>query len=217
MKKGLFILLPMLLIGLLFVSCNKDDDDNLVNENGLTKEIVNLVPDQILNEIKDLGMPIYSGENPPSIEGSYLAKPFILKSSNIESDSPGMLFADLYIKFRNQNNKNLTIDFDYANGGELGLGYGSYIVGDDGKFSVFVEVDVTYNESKAKVVMIISGKLADDGIKNLYYANFMIDNFGNEQGYWIDNGTGRVLYDEDGFSEEYKFPHKSIGKGINKK
>jgi len=83
-------------------------------------------------------------------------------------------------------------------------------IGEDNSFSVFVEVNADYSGSKAKIVMIISGKLTDNGIKDLYFANFMIDNYGNESGYWIDNGQGRVIYDKDGFSPTTG-PFKSFG------
>ena len=49
---------------------------------------------------------------------------------------------------------------------------------------------------------VISGTLASDGIKKLYFANFMLDNNGNPNGYWIQDGEGRVIIDSDAFSEE---------------
>ncbi|MCF6242102.1 MAG: hypothetical protein L3J74_12245 [Bacteroidales bacterium] len=186
----------------LFISsCNKDEA-SLVNEDGLTQEIVNLVPDSILNEIKSLGMPIYGGENPPNIENSYIASPFVLKASNREYDQIGYTYSDYYVKFYNQDNSKLTISMNYANGPETGEGMGSYIVGKDNKFTVFVEVNAeTEDGSKAKMVHIISGEWTADGIKDFYFANFMLDNFGNPTGYWIENGQGRIVYDSDGFSE----------------
>ena len=199
MKK--YSIYSLFIIFALFVYSCKDDQSSLVNEDGLTKEIVNLVPDSILTEMKSMGMPIYGGENPPNIENSYVASPFVLKASNRESDEIGHTYSDYYVKFHNQDNKSLKINMDYQNGQEKGTGMGSYIVGSDDKFSVFIEVNATENEdSKAKLVHVISGKWTSDGIKNLYFANFMLDNYGNTSGYWIENGDGRVIYDSDGFS-----------------
>ncbi len=42
--------------------------------------------------------------------------------------------------------------------------------------------------------------LTSTGINNLYFANFMLDNNGNNS-IWIKDGEGRVLYDSDGVSE----------------
>ena len=183
-----------------FVSCD-DDTAGLVNEEGLTQEIVNLVPDSILTEIKSLGMPIYGGENPPNIEYAYIVSPFVLKASNIESDEAGHTYNDYYVKFYNQDNSKLTTSCDYKNYPESGTGLGGYVVGDDNKFSVFVEVNAeTEDGGKAKIVMILSGEWTSEGVNNMYVANFMLDNYGNETGYWINNGEGRVIYDSDGFS-----------------
>ena len=184
-----------------FMSSCEGDLASLVNEQGLTEEIVNLVPDSILNEMESMGMPIYGGENPPNIENSYLASPFVLKASNRESDQIGHTYSDYYVKFYNQDNSKLSISMNYLNGPESGTGMGSYIVGDDNKFSVFVEVNAEADDgSKAKMVHVISGEWTAEGIKNLYFANFMLDNYGNTTGYWIENGDGRVIYDSDGFS-----------------
>ncbi len=206
----------------LFVYGCKDDVSNLVNEDGLTKEIVNLVPDSILTEMKSMGMPIYGGKNPPNIENSYIASPFVLKASNRESDEIGHTYSDYYVKFHNQDNKNLKIKMDYQNGREKGTGMGSYIVGEGSKFSVFIEVNATENEdSKAKLVHVVSGEWTSDGIKNLYFANFMLDNYGNTSGYWIENGDGRVIYDSDSFSpitDLFKSALiKDVGTGISSK
>ena len=200
MKKMIY-LFWVFAIALFMNSCDSGDLSSLVNEEGLTQEIVNLVPDTILNEMESMGMPIYGGENPPNIENSYIASPFVLKASNRESDQIGHTYSDYYVKFYNQDNSKLSISMNYLNGPETGTGMGSYIVGDDNKFSVFVEVNAEADDgSKAKMVHVISGEWASDGIKNLYFANFMLDNYGNTTGYWIENGDGRVIYDSDGFS-----------------
>jgi len=218
MQKIIFLTITLFVFS--FVSCD-DDTAGLVNDEGLTQEIVNLVPDSILTEIKSLGMPIYGGENPPNIENSYFASPFVLIASNRESDEIGYTYSDYYVKFYNQDNKELKIEMDYQNGPEIGTGMGSYIVGDDNNFSVFVEVDAEASDgSKAKLVHIISGEWTEEGIKNLYFANFMLDNYGNETGYWIEDGDGRVIYDSDGFSpitDSFKQFEKPINLGLSGK
>ncbi|MBN1252780.1 MAG: hypothetical protein JXR51_05990 [Bacteroidales bacterium] len=202
MKKNKIIPLAILFVLFLF-SCNKDDEKvSKVDENGLTEEINNLVPASVLEEIESLGMPINGGDNPPNMEKSYLASPFILKASNRESDYIGLQFADYYFQFYDQDNDNLTIKLSYLNGPESGDGIGGFIVGDDNKFTVFAEIQAVAYEETVQMVHIISGTLATDGIDNLYFANFMLDNNGNPNGYWIEDGEGRVIYDSDGFSEE---------------
>jgi len=185
-----------------FTSCKKDEEELEVdlNEDGLSEDITNLVPQEILDEMETLGMTINGGGSPPSLAGTFHATPFILKSSNIESDTPGYSFADYFVTFSDQDNSYLKIKYSYTNGPESGEGLGGFIVGEDNVFTVFVEVTAKAYEEEVTMVHVVSGKLLDDAIQDLYFANFMIDNNGNPNGYWIGDGQGRVIYDEDGSS-----------------
>ncbi|MDX2245755.1 MAG: hypothetical protein SF052_03200 [Bacteroidia bacterium] len=201
--KNLLFLAIFFILTTLFVGCEKGEVSPKVDENGLTKEITDLVPQYILDEMKELGMPINGGANPPIIEETYFATPFILKSSNRPGDTPGFQFLDYKVIFSSQNNDDLTIMVDYESGPESGSGIGSFIVGEGCEFSVFVEINSVYSGgTTAKFIHVISGSLVNKGIENLYLANFMINNNGNPQGVWIENGEGRVIYDQDGFSEK---------------
>lgn len=215
MKK---IILFCFILSLFTTSCK--DAGPVIEENGLTKDINDIVPQSIIDEMESLDMPIYTGTNPPNIGigtigRSYKASPFILVSSNITNDSPGSQFGDYYFKLYDQNSDDLTIKLTYSNSGEEGTGLGGYIVGDNNKFSIFAEVNSTYKSSNAVLVHVISGTLTSDGIEDLYFANFMIDNNENVGGYWIENGEGRVIYDSDGLSEtisSFNAPQQKIKK-----
>ncbi|MBS4012579.1 MAG: hypothetical protein KGZ97_02295 [Bacteroidetes bacterium] len=182
----------------IFTACKKDDR---IEDNGLTREINDLVPTKILDDMKDLGMPIFGGGNPPDIENIYIASPFILLNSNRSGDQIGQQFADYKVKFSSQDNEALTVNWDYINGPETGTGLAGFIVGDNNQFTVFAELISTAYDSSAKLVVVLSGKKVTAGIQNLHYAIFMLDNYGNPGGYWINNGDGRVCYDSDGSSE----------------
>lgn len=200
--------LPFLLLLLvLLTNCSKDDNTpsaSKVNQEGLTSDITELVPQVILDEMRRLGMPIYGGETPPDLEGSYLASPFILVASNRPDDRPGNKFRDYELTLSNQDNEKLRINLDYVHSLESGTGLGGFVVGTDNKFSVFVRVVSTVGVgATADFVHVISGQRTEDGVADLYFANFMLDNRGNPDGIWIEEGEGRVLYDEDGFSPQY--------------
>lgn len=196
------LLVSLILSSILMLSsCEKEDNTPEVNEDGLTQDVTDLVPQEILDEMEDLGLPIYGGIDPPNIEGRFVASPFILLASNRQSDVPGYQFQDYYVAFKEQDDRELTIMMDYENGSEMGNGLGSFIVGDGNRFSVFVEVISESNGETASFVHIVSGELTETGIKDLYFANFMLDNRGNPSGAWIEEGEGRVAFDSDGFSE----------------
>lgn len=196
----------------LIQSCKKEETSSKVDAEGLTKEIRNLIPDSILNKMKDLGMPINGGANPPMLtkrqllNATYFASPLTLKNSNIPSDN--VQFIDYTFTFKQQNNDSLNIVVDfvshYSNSTstvQTGTGLGSFIVGDGCKFSVFSKVLFTINGYNSAGVMVISGSLLPNGIENLYVSGFMIDDYGDPQNYFAENGQGRVIYDSDGFSE----------------
>jgi len=200
--KKLSVYGALIIISISFIGCDKENTPLSTDENGLTKNITDLVPQDIIDQMDSLGMPIYGGANPPILEGTYLGSPFVLVSSNRFGDTPGFLFQNYKVTFSKQKNDDLTIMVDYDNGVEIGNGIGSFIVGEDDNFSVFVEVNSTHTGgTSARLIHVVTGKLGDNGIEDMYFANFMIDNFGNPQGVWIENGEGRVVFDEDGFSE----------------
>lgn len=194
--------LCIILLLTLLSACEKQDiEDKKVEENGLSEDINDFIPEEILDEMIAQGMPINRGGNPPNIENTYLATPFILLSSNRPSDSPGSEFYDLLLRFYQQDNNQLTVKLDYSSGIEAGEGVGSFIVGEENKFTVVTDLRVTAYNDTADAAFVFSGTIAEGYIHDLYVANFMINNYGNSSGYFIEEGEGRVFYDEDGMSE----------------
>lgn len=189
-----------------FISCRKGDEEpapiqKTVEDNGLTKDINELVPPEILAEMEALGMPVNRGGTPPSLDGIYLGSKFILKNSNIETDFIGFRYPDFKVKFSSFNKFDLSVQLDYTNRFEEGTGLGAFIVGSGNDFSVFAEVISLKETEEASFAYVISGSIESDTVRNLHVANFMLDNYGNPNGIWIQDGYGRILHDKDGDSE----------------
>jgi hypothetical protein len=182
-----------------------------VEDNGLTSDINDFVPDSLIEIIEALGMPVNRGDSPPILQGYYLCSPFILINSNRPSDIIGRQYSDYYMRFYNQNTRKLTISLDYQNYPEEGEGLGSYIVGENGNFSVFSRLTSYYLSDSAYVLLLLSGRKIANGIENLHIAAFMLDNFENPSGYFINNNDGRVFYESDSLAEEVnEFPKKAV-------
>jgi hypothetical protein len=197
--KALKIIMLIVLPSLVFFNCTKTENKT----DGLSQDIHNIVPDSILTKMKALGLPINEGTTPPNIEKIYLASPFVLKATNRPSDFViGYQFSDYKVQFYQQNNSKLSILLDYINGPESGTGLGGFVSGANNKFSVFAKLSATSNGDKADLIQVISGTIVSGAIKDLYFANFMLNNYGNPHGYWIGQGQGRVIYDSDGNSPE---------------
>jgi hypothetical protein len=215
MKKMKFQYLQFVLLTFcigLFNSCLVAEYKDVIPEceiqaNGLTRAINDLVPENILSEMKRLGIPIYGGGNPPNfVEGvKYKASPLIFVASNISTDFAGKLFLDEIITLKEQDKKALTIKVDYTTIVSQGLGIGSFVVGDNNQFTIFSKIDITDTRQiqgiTGKFVEVFSGTITPTGIKDLHQALFMIDDMGDPNKIWIENGQGRVVKDQDGFSE----------------
>jgi hypothetical protein len=179
----------------LFTSCEEDSTATL------SEDIKNIVPESTLTKITDLGMPVNKGTNPTNLVNFYKVSPLTLKATNIPSDyTVGYVFADYKFRLYDQDNTKLSIKFDYISGSETGTGLGGFISGEGNDFSVFVKVHSTSSGSPAEVIHIISGTITSDGIKNFYFSNFMLDDYGDPKNVWMANDQGRVFYDSDGLS-----------------
>jgi hypothetical protein len=169
-----------------------------VEENGLTREINETVPDTLLDRMLEMGMQIHRGPEPPSIEGVFHISPLMLLESNVPGDPSTHQFPDYYLQFTDQDNQVLTVTTDYVHGPSTGVGLGTFIVGSEDAFSVFANITLVHQADTARVLEVYSGTVTTEGIEDFYVANFMLDNGGHRQ--FIPNGTGRVAYDEVGFS-----------------
>ena len=173
----------------------------VVDEEGFTREIRDMIPDEIMEKLEESGMAIYSGNSPPNLEGTYFFSPPVLVHSSMDSDDLGHIFNDYYYSFFNQNNNDLTIEVmekAFASS-SVGTGTGGYIVGENGYFTIFVEIYEKESNAWSKVAEVISGELTNNGIKNFQLSLIMLDK--SDTGNYIDVGEGRLVKDGDGFSE----------------
>jgi hypothetical protein len=181
------------------------DRRNIVSvRKGLSEDINNLIPDNILEAIGDIGIEINGGKNPPNIEGTYFVDTLLLVKTTAGDIAEQW---NKYVTFYGQDNTTLTINADYtmqvdnSAGPMSSKGPGSYIVGEGNKFTVIVDGTREQGGFIAKTVEIFSGEISDAGIINYHWAVMMVDNSGNPLGVWIQNSTGYTKKDGDGFSE----------------
>ena len=170
-------------------------------DNGLSHDINNFVPQTIIDAMKSVGMPVYTGATPPNIEGIYLLSPDILIGSNVPNEySIGTRFMDVKIQFSQQDNSNLTVNVDWTEGSTGGSTANCWIVGSGNNFTVFVAVSTRNSDGRISLsAQAYSGTIDASGILNLFSSLFMIENNGIPS--IIPNGTGRAFYDSDGISE----------------
>lgn len=199
--RGIKLTLIYLFAATAIFSCKKGSDPSQVQDNGLTVDINRIVPDSVLSVITDLGITVNTGETPPVLNNSYSASPFRLKNSTVENDSLGALFNDFEISFSQQNIDSLTISVEYEHGEESGSTDEAYIVGTDSSFSVFFSIASEAYGEIVDMTHVVSGTLSEDGIVGFEYVNYMVNNKGNANDLFMENGEARFLYDVDSLAE----------------
>ncbi|GMQ30675.1 hypothetical protein [Algoriphagus confluentis] len=191
----------LVLLGLSFAltSCDTEDQKPKIDENGLTPEINRLVSQENLDALMDLGLDINGGGNPPQLNGEFLISPcYIAKST--AGDVEGAATRDIEMSLLNQKGFSITVDLKQQT--QVANSVGSFIVGNEDRFTIFVVVEElnTSSGSKAKLLYTISGQKVSGGIANIKIANLMLDNYGNPGNIWIGNGKGRLFRDRDNLS-----------------
>jgi len=200
--KQLKILSVLFIFVIFSTSCSKDDDE-ASDFDGSIESVKDFFTPELVVALEDLGFNINQGDTPPNIEGSYLSAPVKLEASTVSGDFVGKSFPDYTSIFSNQNNSRLKIDFNGMGGSQTDEGYGSLISGTDNKFSVYLKLTSQISGSVEVVsAYAISGRMTDNGIEDFQMAILMLDDKGDPDGVYIENNTGRLLYDTDNFSEK---------------
>jgi len=194
---------------LFIFSCSSTDESEDIFQ-GSEADLTDLFSEDVITILEELDFTINEGANPPNLEGTFFATPYILIESNRPSDNIGTRFYDQEYTFLNQNFEDNSIDFigeqKSDRDGEVRSilnGEGSFISGDGNRFSIFllVEQERIDSGSRSQTAFAISGEITTAGIVDFEQTLIMLDNFGNPFNEYIENGQGRRFVDDDGLSE----------------
>ena len=169
-------------------------------EEEFDERITQEIPTEYLSKLSGY-MPIYSGNTPPIIEGTYKLSPWAVVFDEAGYE-PGHTFSDKIIRFSNQNTQQNTLAYDQKQGSAVGHSDNVVILGQGNNFTVFFiqqESDPEFNFT-GKSAAIYSGTMSDTGIKNLYYGFLYLEK-NDPQNKMIGVGKIRVIKDSDGLSE----------------
>ena len=203
-KLSFLALASMLLLGV--TSCSSDDGNDLVKQEQDLYE--KYITPELETTMKNLGVTVNRGINPPNVEGYYLLFPHCIKST-VPNDSwlGSSNFFDHYKRFYEQSGLKVKL-LSYENGhyNVKHVGDGAFISGEGNKFSIFFEeVNIVKRSGKTytqTVLTVYSAELIKDksgkitGLKNFQYILFMKDRDGDTQS--IPDNTGRLFVPEAG-------------------
>ncbi|WP_196894041.1 hypothetical protein [Aureivirga marina] len=210
------------------VSCSNDDDNDETQYigpfNGSVDSVENIYTPETVQALNNLDFTIYTGNTPPSVEGTFEVSPMMLINSTVPGDVIPTFFPNYVFTLTNQNNNDLTIDFEgqHLDGSQQDSGDGTYISGQGNNFTVYLNLTSLIGQYPAQTAFVISGQKTTEGIANLQIAALMVDNGGNIEDEYIPNNTGRVLVDFDELAEEIEIVNEtsratSNGKSLFKK
>ncbi|MEO8770381.1 MAG: hypothetical protein ABI402_09865 [Ferruginibacter sp.] len=199
MKQKLFFAFFLALIVFTAPSCKKDHDSG----NGLSSKINNIISQEIIDELESRGMAINKGDQPPSIEGIYLANPYTLTSPYSSEDpwQAGHVIGDYKYKMYDQKGDDVKLDYKNASLSDIGNGVASFISGSSKKFSLFAQLTGVSSGISYKQVSIISGEITADGIKDFQFAFVLTEKGGDgSNSILIPVGKPRIWRDDSGIA-----------------
>lgn len=195
-------------------SCKKDTNDP--EEGGAKKQLTDLVPEEYLGMLKDEGMRIHEGNNPPNIEGSYLLGPL-----RFDYDSDGVP-PGVYPQPGEVTNGDIRIQFSEQGAGKPDIKMtvesqnqfmvvndwfvirSPFVVGSGNDFTVCFELN-QYEPVNAifsiTYAYLVSGTKEGGVLKNVQLAKICIKDeyMGQSSGYI---GYAEIYSDADGVSEQ---------------
>jgi len=199
----------------------KDLESITTFEEHFDDRITQEIPQEYLSKMSAY-MPIYSGNTPPNIEGTYNLSPdlMVYNSNPNSSYKPGDLFYDCVTKYSNQNMTQNTATYQEENVYNGTVSSRSdpaeaRILGKGNNFTAFtiVETTIESENSWTKMATIVSGTMTSEGIKDYYYGILMLDKR-DPNNKRMKIGDFRIFKDGDGLSVPTTWLNRQRAAGI---
>ena len=172
--------------------------------NPWTNDIQNVVPQNILDKMRPY-MTFYEGTNPPLVDGSYLIDQMATvycEDAGRGGFNPGEIVVSKRIKFSNQSNTNLTLDYEdrTVNGTSSSVGKGAFISGSGTNFTAYFNTEGVSQGIATRTALVVSGTKTSSGISNIRYAFVMVAKGNDPEEKLMDVGVFRIFKDQDGLA-----------------
>ncbi len=198
-------LIFLLGVALLITSCEKKTNSEEDNGN---KKLTDIVSQAYLNEAKDMGFTVYTGDKPPYIMGSYLLAPWRFDGDNYNPSgvgtTPGYTYPDGFTLslLTDQEGGNFTVRYTGYYEGEKELSK-PFIVGLGNDFTICRHIQMVGGMSALfsyPYVQLISGTKDGENLRNVKMATIGLKAATpNDAGITVD-GNISIHSDADGIS-----------------
>ncbi len=190
------IVMAVVMVAVLCTSCKKDKIKNY----NLPAGVSSILSNEQLDKLVKMGVPINEGLTPPSIDSVYLYNNFYCTYDGSGDGRVGDFFADMKLRFTNQNPSDNTIKMSYKQAVEEATGLGSFIAGTGNSFTVFTKNSGTYNTIPFTSVTVFSGTKTATGISNMKSSLIITSKGSDPLNQVIEVNEGRAFKDNDGVS-----------------
>ena len=196
------LLILMAVAAVIMVGCTNNDDTTIVllGEEEYFNEIINVIPSNLMNEF-DSRFGVQKGNLPPNVEGGYVMSPKKRVYSTLSKTEWPLDIQEpnVYLKFESQNNR--IAKFKHYE--EFVTSVDTiYVMGKDDRFTAYFIEDKLFDygiyEVKMKRGIIYSGRVTEDGIAFLKYANVIMDVQDDSNGLIATYPVGTFFIYEDG-------------------
>lgn len=182
-------------------------------EGEFDQRITQQIPQEYLEKMS-AHMPIYSGNTPPAIEGTYVLSPLVLYYSS-DGQSLNNL-ADQFIRMTDQDTSKNTVMYEDKQASNYKEKTEMVVLGKDNNFTIFAVVPGYLGSVTYKLATIVSGTMTDAGIKDCHIALLMVEK-NDPDNQVMKVGTYRIFKDEDGLATPTSWSSRSTvreGSGV---
>ncbi|WP_146202856.1 hypothetical protein [Pedobacter paludis] len=201
MKRSNIVFYVGILTVIMFTSCSKKnnpDDIQPKGYEGISPKIQGLISAELLDKFSGLGLKINRGGTPPNIEGIFIDNPQTLQVPfNANDPYPvGKVDKDYKFKFYDQIDDDVKMSYKDAVSVDKGDGIGSLISGSGNLFTLYGKTSGTESGISYTAVIIVSGEITPQGIKDFQFAAILVDKTGDATNTILQpKGTGRIWKD----------------------
>lgn len=166
-------------------------------EGEFDERITQQIPQQYLEQMT-AHMPIYSGNTPPTIDGTFTCHPveMVFASDNYKTTNG---FGDQIMNFSDQNKIKNTVYYQYKQGGGQSEKTEMVVLGQDDKFTIFAVMNGSNGDATYRMAEIVSGTMTADGIKDFFNGILMLEK-NDPNNKIMKVGTYRIFKDGDGLA-----------------
>ena len=169
-------------------------------EEAFDNRITQQIPAEYLSKVSAY-MPIYSGNTPPNIEGSYLLNPLTVVYDETGHYHVGKVISDMFIRFSGQNVTQNTLSYDMKQGNSTGNSDKVVILGKGNQFTAFFIETGTSMGISTKAANIYSGTVTATGLKDITFGYIFIEKGVDPNHDLMDVGKVRIFKDGDRMSD----------------